>query len=218
MPLDRFSGMIAASGFSDGNACVVGIWRQSPLGRLVDVMWRTPDGERVLLAPHEEAAHYIGSLYRFDRIDVVGVRGGWDGTGVAVEAGPLRLRLDPAPRDWRSLLFRARPEALTRRPRWIELEDRLGRPFVSRLIGGAEGVRAAGRAPGGQREWYGVRDYRRVRSGRLTVDGRDAGAIASLPANLGVGLSAFPTAPALVSVTTLIEPVAGAPTGSASAR
>lgn len=207
--LERFTGMIAASGFADGSACVVGVWRESPLGRLVDVMWRTAAGERVLLAPHAKAADYIGSLYRFDRIDVVGVCGGWDGAAVAVEAGPLLLRLDPAPRDWRSVLFRARPQLLTRQPRWIELEDRVGRPFVSRLIGGAEGVRASGTAPGGQREWYGIRDYRRLRSGKLSVDGRDAGALAPLPADLGVGLSAFPTVPALVSLTTLIEPLAG---------
>ena len=203
----RFVGCICAAGFASGDCVVVGAWRSSPLGSFVDVMWVGPDGTRVLLAPRPDVAEYVSALYTFDRVETVAITGGFDGRCVAVAAGPLRLRMESAPRDWRSWLFAARPKQLRRSPAWIALEDRLARPFVGRIIGGAQGVRAAGTAPGGQREWYGVEDYRRVTAASLTIDGRDAGGMAMLRADLGVGLSAFPTVPAIVHVATVIKPL-----------
>lgn len=203
--LDVFTGCIAAGGFRAGDTVVVGCWRRSPLGRLVDVMWVRPDGERVLLAPSAAAAVYVSTLYAFDRTEVVDIEGGFDGSAVAVCAGPLRVRLEAGPRDWRSWLFALRPRPLRRSPAWIGFEDRLARPFVGRIIGGADGVRAAGVAPGGQREWYGVDDYRPVTAGRLEVAGHDAGDLTALRPDLGIGLSTFPTVPAVVHVGTLIE-------------
>lgn len=183
---------------------VVGSWRASPLGRFVDVMWVRPDGERVLLAPSVAVRDTVAGLYAFDRTEVVGVQGGWDGGAVAVQAGPLRVRLVGGRRDWRSLLFAVRPRMLRRSAPWIRIEDAVARPFVDRAIGGAAGVRAWGVAPGGQREAYGVDDYRPVVAGGLDVEGRDAGALGRLPGDLGIGLSAFPLAPAIVHVGTLV--------------
>ena len=200
-----YEGCIAGGAFGDGEAVVVGMWRRSPLGAFVDVFWVRPDGERVLLAPRSAVAEAVAAVYTFDRIEVVPLRGGWDGTRIRLDAGPLALRLDPGPRDWRSWLFALRPRLLRRSARWIGVEDRLARPVVERLIGGGRGVRAAGMAPGGQREWYGVDDWRPVVGGSLLVDGRDAGPLRRLPADLGVGLSSFPTVPALVFVGTILE-------------
>jgi hypothetical protein len=200
-----FTGCITAGGFTGGDDVVVGCWRSSPIGPLVDVMWVRPDGERVLLAPSEEARRYVADLYAFDRAEVVPITGGWDGRIVRVDAGPLQVRFEAGDRDWRSWLFSARPRPLRRSPSWIRVEDVLGRPFVGRIIGGADGVRAAGVAPGGQRERYGVDDWRPVVDGALTVERRDGGALRPLERNLGVGLSSFPTRPAVVHVGTLIE-------------
>lgn len=205
MTHDLFEGCIAGGGFASGDAVIVGAWRTSPFGTFVDVMWRRPDGERVLLAPTPAVAAYVTALYRFDRVEVTGVNGGWDGGSVAVEAGGLRVRLRAGDRGAVSWLFAARPRFLRRRPWWIRLEDRLARPVIGRLIGGGQGVRAAGIVPGGQREYYSVDDYRPVVAGELSVDGRDVGALGPLPADLGVGLSAFPTVPAVVYVGTIID-------------
>jgi hypothetical protein len=150
--LHRFSGLIAAGGATSGEQVVIGMWRRSPLGRVIDVMWVRPDGERILLAPSPAVAAYVAGLYTFERVEVVAVRGGFDGQRVAVAAGPLRVTLDPGRRDLRSWLFAARPGPLRRSPAWIELEDRLVAPLGGPLLGGADGVRLAGRAPGGQRE------------------------------------------------------------------
>ncbi len=203
---DLFEGAITAAAFASGDAVVVGAWARSPLGGFVDVMWRRPDGTRVLLAPTATVADYVAGLYTFDEVQVVRIRGGVRGAVVAVQAGPLQLHAELAARDWRSWLFALRPRVLRRSPRWIAVEDRLARPFVGALLGGGRGVRATGIAPGGQREHYGADDWRRVASATLTVDGEDAGPMRDMPADLGVGLSAFPTVPASVRVGTLIQP------------
>lgn len=207
--LDRFVGAIAAGAFASGDQLVVGMWRRSPLGRFIDVMWVRPDGERVLLAPSTVVRDYVGGIYAFDREEIVALRGGWDGRRVAVEAGPLRLRLTPGERDWRSWVFAARPRFLRRSPVWLGVEDRLVGPLGRLLLGGAAGVRVSGLTPGGRREWYSIDDYRQVRDGSLVVDGDDAGELTELRPDLGVGLSAFPTRPALVNLVTLIEPGGG---------
>jgi len=202
---DRFRGCIAAAGFAAGDAVVVGAWRTSPFGSFVDVMWVRPDGTRVLLAPSPPVADYVASLYSFDEVVATPVRGGWDGAAVGVEAGPLRVRMLTPGRDLRSWVFALRPAWLRERPGWVAIEDRVARPLVGRIIGGAQGVRAAGVAPGGQREFYAVADYRRVTDATLTVDGADRGEVRALPPRLGIGLSSFPTVPAVVHVTTLVE-------------
>jgi hypothetical protein len=201
----RFKGLIAGARFGPGENVVIGCWRRSPFGRAVDVMWVRPDGRRILLAPDARVADYISGLYAFDEVRTVPVRGGWDGRVVAVEAGPLRIHLEPGTRDWRSWLFAARPALLRRQPWWVAAEDRLARPVVGRIIGGGDGVRAAGVAPGGQREWYSVADYRPVATGELTLDGRGCGPLGALSPRLGVGLSSFPTQPAVVHVDVTVE-------------
>lgn len=205
MVLHLFEGAITGCAFDSGHAVVLGTWARSPLGKVIDVMWRHPGGHRVLLAPRQDVADYISSLYAFDEVRVVPISGGIRGADVVVDAEPLELRARVAPPDWRSWLFALRPRVARRSRRWIELEDRLARPFVGRLLGGGDGVRAAGVAPGGQREWYGADDWRALSAARLRIDGVDQGAMRPLPTPFGVGLSGFPTAPASVRLGTLVE-------------
>src|SRR5688500_13005814 len=87
-------GLIASSGFDSGDRIVIGHWRRSPLGAMTDVMWARPDGERVLLAPHDEAAAFITAVYESDRVEVVRfdvVCG--DAAGIDVTAGDLHVQL-----------------------------------------------------------------------------------------------------------------------------
>lgn len=209
MNVDRFVGCIAGAAFASGDTVVVGAWRESPFGQFVDVMWVRPDGRRVLLAPTPDTARYVSTLYSFDSVVQAPIEGGWDGHAVAVCAGALRVRMVGNPRGARSWLFAIRPRPLRRSPAWISLEDRLARPWVGRIIGGADGVHAAGVAPGGQREFYGIEDYRTVADAVLSVDGVDAGEVRDLPGDLGIGLSSFPTRPAVVHVATLVERAGG---------
>lgn len=203
--MDLLEGAITGAAFTSGEAVVVGTWARSPFGQFVDVMWRRPDGTRILLAPCAEVAIYVAGLYSFDEVSVVPIRGGLTGAQVSVWAGPLAFHARLAAQEWRSWLFALRPRFLRRSPAWITVEDRLARPFVGRLLGGGAGVRAAGIAPGGQQEYYGADDWRRIATARLTVDNVDAGDMGDFPADFGVGLSAFPTIPSSVRVGTLIR-------------
>jgi hypothetical protein len=131
---------------------------------------------------------------------------GWTSDDVEVEAGPLTVRLHAGARDWRSWLFAARPRLLRRSPAWLSLEDALVEPLGGRLLGGVDGVHLAGRAPGGQREWYGIDlppAHRRVgdRGGWGRRPPRPA---ATAPRR---GPVVLPHRPRLVAVTTLIEPL-----------
>jgi hypothetical protein len=204
--LDRFHGRITAAGFASGDQLVVGAWHASPLGAVTDVMWVRPDGHRILLAPDPWTADYVASLYTFDEVRCVPVAGGWRGTALDLRAGGLHLRLTAAPTTWRSVVFRLRPVWLRRSPLWIGVEDRLVGPLGGPLLGGAPGVRLAGPTPGGRHEWYSIDDHQPLVDGTLRIDGADAGALAPLRRGLGVGLSDFPTRPAVVRLVTLIEP------------
>ncbi|MDX1659557.1 MAG: hypothetical protein R3343_12110 [Nitriliruptorales bacterium] len=204
--LDRFEGCIAGARFRSGDQVVVGLWRRSPLGGFADVMWLTPGGERVLLAPGGDIADYVSDLYSFDDVRVAEVRSAWDGTMLEVRADPLGLQLEIGEPSWRSRVFELRPRWLRRQRWWIELENRLVGPLGELLLEGADGVRLAGTTRSGRREWYSVDGHRPVVAGKLSVHGRDAGALEAMQPGLGVGISDFPTEPAVVEVVTFIEP------------
>lgn len=59
---------------------VVGVWSASPFGAFADVMVQTPDDDRVLLAPDERIADFVGSTYAFDRVEL-GAAGAADRRG-----------------------------------------------------------------------------------------------------------------------------------------
>ena len=90
------------------------------------------------------------------------------------------------------------PPRLATAPAWLRAID----PVASRLI---TGVRTAGSAGNGRREYYGVRRTRRI----AAVDGRfrgvDLGGLAPLDPPVRFGFSSAPAAPQMVSVTTTID-------------
>jgi hypothetical protein len=189
----ELDGMIVSAGFASGDRVVVGHWAASPVGPVTDVMWGRPDGERVLLAPTPEAAAFIESVYRFDRIEVVPVAAASSSRTLDVVAGPLEVRLVAGP-GWPLPL--RRPAWFTR---WVEA------PVARRLLG----VRTYGVSPTGVREWYRASRYRRVVRGRASVDGVDLGGLAPLDPPLGVGFSEPPRRPSMVSVRPLLEDPSG---------
>ena len=109
----ELTGRIGAAGFASGDRMVVGVWTSGPLGPMTDVMWARPDGERVLLAPDEPVAEFIASVYRFERVEVVPVRGGWNGRTLEVSAGAVSIRLVTG-RGWRLPPPSLRPPWFTR--------------------------------------------------------------------------------------------------------
>lgn len=184
----ELSGVIASAGFASGDRVVLGLWDRGPLGPMTDVMWATRDGRRVLLAPDDDVAAFVTAVYRFDEVRVVSVRGFRDGRAIALDAGPLRIRMAAGA----GVRFPPRPAWVTRR-----VEAPLARALL--------GVETYGRSPTGVREWYRTRRYRPLRWASLRVDGADAGALRPLRPSLGVGFSEPPSRPAAVEVRPRLE-------------
>ena len=198
-------GAIAGVGFASGDSFVVGLWDSGPLGPMADVMWRRPDGARILLAPGEDAAELISGIYSFDETRVVPFEVRRRDGGVALTAGDLEVdaALGRAHR-----LFSLRPRWLRRSLTWVRVEDVLARGLVGRfVIGGADGVRLFGTTPGGAKEWYRIDGYRPVVAARCSLGGADLGPLAPLAGDLGFGFGGFPRRPAFVECSPVLEGV-----------
>ena len=187
----QLRGRIGAAGFASGDRIVVGAWESGPLGPMIDVMWARPDGERVLLAPSARVADFVTSLYRFDRVEVVDVRGGWRDERLEVDAGGLGMRL-VAGRGRRIPVGALRPPWFTR---FVEAP-------VARLT---LGVRLYGVTPTGAREWYRADRWRPVVSGSATLDGVDLGVLGPLAPPCRFGFSEPPARPSVTEVRPLLE-------------
>jgi hypothetical protein len=182
-------GTISSAGFADGNRFVVGCWEESPLGPMADVMWGTPEGQRVLLAPSTEMADFITSIYDFDEVRIGpldvrsdGRRTTVAGHGIELDLVGGRRRPVPVPR----------PLAVTR---WIE------GPIARALMG----VETFGTSPRGATEWYQTRGWRWVASGSGRLHGRDLGPVGTIDPPLHVGFSEPPPRPSIVSVHVTID-------------
>ncbi len=202
--LVRLEGTIAGCGFASGDRFVAGIWVDGPLGAMNDLMWARPDGTRILLACGEEVASFVGGVYDFDETQVVAfelIRS--DRQNLHVRAGGIELDLHAA-RPTR--LFGLRPKIVRRSRAWVRVEDALLRPIVGRFVlRGAEGVRGYGTSPSGVREWYAIDSYSAVTRAQASIDGRDLGGIAPLDPPVRFGFSEFPSKPALVRCTPILE-------------
>ena len=93
------------------------------------------------------------------------------------------------------------PRALAVHPRWLRAVS----PVAGRIL---PGVRTAGTARGGRREYYGVTDLHRIDSATVSWDGADAGPLTAVRPAVGFGFSSVPPEPSMARVRTTVE---GAP-------
>jgi hypothetical protein len=192
-----FTGHIAGFGTSAGVRLVIGTWSVSPFGCFTDVMVQTRADERILLAPTTEVADFVSATYNFDRVEVGPVTAEMSPQRLAVSALGLDITIalgGPAPLD---RLLRLIPARLATDPRWLRAID----PLASRIV---PGVRTAGSAGSGRREYYGVRRSRLIRSATGGFAGRDLGGLTPLEPPVGFGFSSAPKTPQIVDVTTTI--------------
>ncbi len=192
----ELAGHIASAAFTSGHRFVVGLWDESPLGPMNDVMWARPDGQRVLLVDRHEVGELISAVYRFDRVERVPVDYRSDGPTLRLQAGELTLTLQSG-RRWPIPLPRVRgiPAA-----RWIEA------PLARHLLG----VRTFGVSPTGVFEWYRADEYRAVVEGRAAFAGTDLGSLCRFDRPTGFGFSEPPRRPSVVKVRPLLIDPGGA--------
>lgn len=195
---DRFVGRIAGFGTTSGTRFVVGSWRDSPFGAFTDVMVERTDGHRLLLAPSVEIAEYVGSTYSFDAVRVVPVTVTEVGGSLHLEAGPLAADIRIGEVTPLGRLLRLVPRAFATRPGWLTLIDP-----VARIV--MPGVRTAGSAGAGRREYYGVTAARSIPAVAGTWDGADFGTLAPLAPPVRFGFGSAPSEPHIVDVTTTIR-------------
>lgn len=193
-----FTGHIAGVGTESGVRLVIGRWPVSPFGSFADVMVQTPDDERILLAPSSEVADFVSSTYQFDRIELGEVSADLTSDRLTVGAPGLDVTVSigaAAPVD---RLLRLVPGRLATAPWWLAAIN----PVAALIV---PGVRTAGSAGNGRREYYRVRRSRRVIGAQGTFCGRDLGGLAPLLPAVSFGFSSAPPDPQIVSVTTTID-------------
>jgi hypothetical protein len=193
-----FDGHIAGIGTASGLRAVVGLWQDSPFGPFVDAMVELPSGHRILLAPTADVAGFIAGVYAFDETRTLTLTASHGARQLTLDAGPLQLRAGLGARTRLGAAVRLIPRPLAVNPRWLRAVS----PLAARL---SPGVRTAGAAQGGWREYYGVTDLHRIDSATVHWAGRDAGALAAIRPAVGFGFSSVPPEPALARVRTTVE-------------
>jgi hypothetical protein len=209
----RFSGRIAGFGTASGTRIVLGLWESTPFGAFADAMVERADGQRLLIAPTDEVADFIGSTYSFDEVLLAPVTWHRVAGGIEATAGPLSLALRLGGLTPLGRLLRIVPRPLAEHPAWLTAIS----PVASVLV---RGVSTAGSAGHGRREYYGVRAIRSILGVTASLDGADLGALGPLSPPVRFGFSSAPATPAVVDVTTTITlprtPGAARERGSAS--
>ena len=93
MDMIQIKGFISSIGFSDGNRFVIGHWKESPIGEFGDIMWGTPDGEKILVAGNEQVADFVSAIYDFDRIQIENLHTSSDGKRTEAKAHNLEIEI-----------------------------------------------------------------------------------------------------------------------------
>jgi len=177
---------------------VVGHWTDTPLGRFADAMVETAAGHRVLLAPRQEVADFIGATYTFDEVRVDSFTVDEEGDRWQVRSASLELDLSLGGRTPLGAVLRAVPRRLAESPAWCTLTDP-----VARLV--LRGVRTRGAAGGDRREWYGATDVRRITGLSGSLDGADLGQLTDVDPPCRFGFSSTPRRPSVTDVVTTVE-------------
>lgn len=193
-----FTGHIAGLGTTSGTRLVIGIWDESEFGEFADVMIEDSRRHRILIAPTQQIADFVGSTYDFDevRLEPVTVQRGVERWSVHTLSLDTSFTLGG--RLGLSRLLALVPPPLRRSPRWA----RLCNPIAGRIM---PGVQTYGTAGNGRIEWYAARDVRRVTELRAQWEGTDLGAIATVTPPVRFGFASAPATPALTSLTSYVS-------------
>lgn len=194
----RFTGQIAGLGTTSGVRVVVGMWHDSPLGAFADVMIQQADGHRVLLAPSDAVAEFVEATYTFDEVCIGPVEVVGDSRHRDVTAPGLQLAFTMGGRSLIGLLLAVLPRRLSTSPVWLTAINPLARVLLA-------GVRTAGSAKQGRREFYGAYDVHNVTSAGGRWRGQLLGELAQVEPPVTFGFGSTPRAPAVTSLVTSIR-------------
>ncbi|MGI8614402.1 MAG: hypothetical protein ACR2KL_10745 [Nocardioidaceae bacterium] len=193
----RFEGQIAGVGTASGVRLVIGRWVRSPWGPFADVMVEQADDHRVLLAPDDRVAEFVGATYSFDEVCRTPVRVTTGPTVWRVDAGPLQVCVDVGTRPVIGSLLRLVPRRVAGTATWAGIVDP-----VARIV--LRGVRTRGSAGAGRREWYAATDLHRVTAVAGTWRGKDLGDLRPVRPPVHFGFGSTPAMPSVTDVVTTV--------------
>lgn len=200
----RFHGQIAGVGTSSGVRIVVGRWRDTPWGPFADAMVELADGHRLLLAPTPRVRDFIAGTYTFDETRVESVEmtvGTADASGHEqwrLRTDSLTLDLEVGRRTALGWALRLVPRRLSASPAVAVAVDPVARVVL-------RGVRTAGTARAGRREYYGAGDAHAVVAATGSLQGRDLGTLAPVDPPCRFGFSSTPRRPSVTDVVTTVR-------------
>ncbi len=188
--MDIFEGRITSCGFSSGDRIVIGIWEKSPFGIFADIMWARPDGKKILIAPNQEIADYIHSLYDFDEVKIEDIKIERKSKEIIFNCNDIECQF-----NWgKEISF-----LIKRRPLWFVSTIEY---FFGWLI---FRTKTHGKTKNGRKEWYVVDNISRLKDARAEVSGKDLGEYTKFYPKANFGFSDPPNMPASVLVRSHIE-------------
>jgi len=188
--MDIFEGRITSCGFTSGDRLVLGHWKESPFGSFLDIMWAKSDGTKILIAPNQEIANYISSMYEFDIIKIEEIRIEESINQIKIETTDINCHF-----KWSGgISFMTK-----KRPLWFISS-------VEYLFGWLIfGTKTHGKTKNGKKEWYAVDRLSKLISARADINGEDLGKFTSFYPKANFGFSDPPKMPSSVLVRSHIE-------------
>ena len=183
---DTFAGEICGVGSTLGVRVVIGRWPVSPFGSVADAMVEDSNGWRVLIAPDERLAEYIGSIYSFDEVVIGPVECERSTDRLSFRGGPLRLDVTAGRRDALGWALHAVPRRVATSAAWATVTDVIARALL-------RGVRTRGSTPGGT-ELYAATDRHRVTDISGQWNDSDLGELREVDPPVRFGFSSTPAA------------------------
>ncbi|MBM47436.1 MAG: hypothetical protein QGF28_03340 [Candidatus Thalassarchaeaceae archaeon] len=184
MTKEVFEGRVISSGFSTGDMMVIGDWDKSPFGPFTDLMWAKPDGTKVLIAPAQEIADYVSSMYSFEEVVVAPLEISRGKRSIEVNCNLGRTAM-----SWGWSL-----PLPFRRPLWFIAN--IEAPFARILFG----TKTHGATRNGRKEWYHVRGLSRLISAEIEIEGRASDQMTGSTPGACFGFSNPPRMPLSVRV------------------
>lgn len=184
MEMIQIKGFISSIGFSDGNRFVIGHWKESPIGEFGDIMWGTPDGEKILVAGNEQVAEFVSAIYDFDRIQIENLHTSSDGKRTEAKTPNLEIEILGGLVGG---ILPTRPLAFTK---YVE------NSFANLLMG----VKTYGTSSRGVEEWYQAKRWRWVKDGSVKLNGINLESRSKFTEPIRVGFSEPPRKSAIVEI------------------
>ncbi len=194
---DTFAGEICGVGSESGVRAVIGLWPVSPFGSVADAMVEDSTGWRVLIAPDEGLADYVGSIYSFDEVVIGPVACERSADRLSFRGGRLRLDVTLGRRDALGWALHAVPRRVATSEAWVMFTDVIARVLL-------RGVRTRGSTAGGT-ELYAATDRHRVTGVSGEWNDSDIGEVRDVDPPVRFGFSSTTRQPSIVEVTTTVR-------------